>query len=84
MTSIKRKNSFRKDLKLIILAGGKGRLSEETYLKPKPMVKIGVAYSLAYHEVILLFGINEFVATLGYKSKVVKTIFKFKKFSDTI
>ena len=38
MTSIDRKNSFKKDLKLIILAGGKGtRLSEETYLKPKSM-----------------------------------------------
>ena len=77
MTSIERKNSFRKDLKLIILAGGKGtRLSEETYLKPKPMVKIG-DYPILWHimKSFSCYGINEFVATLGYKSEVVKNYF---------
>ena len=67
MTSIERKNIFRKDLKLIILVGGKGaRLSEETYLKPKPMEKI-VDYPILWH-IMKSFSclcINEFVATPG-------------------
>ena len=87
MTSIERKNSLRKNLKLIILAGGKGtRLSEETYLKPKPMVKIG-DYPILWHimKSFSCYGINEFVATLGYKSEVVKNYFlNFKKFSGDL
>ena len=38
-------------MKVVILAGGLGsRLSEETYLKPKPMIEIEVNLSLAYYE----------------------------------
>lgn len=64
-------------LKVVILAGGFGtRLSEETILKPKPMVEIG-GRPLLWHimKIYSTYGFNEFVVALGYKSEVVKGYF---------
>lgn len=64
-------------MKAVILAGGLGtRLSEETDLKPKPMVEIG-GYPILWHimKIYAAFGINEFVVALGYKGDVVKDYF---------
>ena len=62
-------------MKLVVLAGGFGtRLSEETHLKPKPMVEIGVSQSLGNTK-NMLYGINEFVICCGYKSYLIKEYF---------
>ncbi len=64
-------------MKVVILAGGFGtRLSEETLIKPKPMVEIGnkpILWHIMkyYHH----FGYNEFVIALGYKSEIIKSYF---------
>ena len=80
-------DSIQENIKLIILAGGKGtRLSEETYLKPKPMVKIG-NYPILWHimKSFSSYGINEFITTLGYKSEVIKNYFtNYKNFSGDL
>ena len=56
-------------MKAVILVGGLGtRLSEETYLKPKPMVEIGGKPILWYiMKIYSNFGINDFIVCLGYK-----------------
>jgi len=64
-------------MKVVILAGGFGtRLSEETDLKPKPMVEIGgrpiLWHILKYYS---HFGFNEFVICCGYKSYLIKDYF---------
>ncbi|MBU6140099.1 MAG: glucose-1-phosphate cytidylyltransferase [Proteobacteria bacterium] len=64
-------------MKAVILAGGLGtRLSEETGLKPKPMVEIG-GKPILWHimKIYAAHGINEFVVCLGYKGYVVKEYF---------
>lgn len=64
-------------MKAVILAGGVGsRLSEETDLKPKPMVDIG-GQPIIWHIMKLYssHGINEFVICLGYKGYVIKEYF---------
>jgi glucose-1-phosphate cytidylyltransferase len=65
------------DMKTIILAGGLGtRLSEETQLKPKPMVEIG-GKPILWH-IMKIYGsqgFNEFYTALGYKSEVIKDFF---------
>tara|TARA_R100000306_G_scaffold18558_2_gene22913 strand:+ start:8406 stop:9236 length:831 start_codon:yes stop_codon:yes gene_type:complete len=64
-------------MKTIILAGGLGtRLSEETHLKPKPMVEIG-GKPILWHIMKMYSsqGFNEFYAALGYKSDVIKDFF---------
>ncbi|MBD3217122.1 MAG: glucose-1-phosphate cytidylyltransferase [candidate division Zixibacteria bacterium] len=61
-------------MKVAILAGGVGsRLSEETELKPKPMVEIG-GYPILWHIMMIYshHGFNEFVIALGYKGQVIK------------
>jgi glucose-1-phosphate cytidylyltransferase len=63
--------------KAVILAGGLGtRLSEETELKPKPMVEIG-GRPILWHimKIYSHFGIDEFVICLGYKGYVIKEYF---------
>ncbi len=61
-------------MKVAILAGGVGsRLSEETILKPKPMVEIGgrpILWHIMMH--YDFFGYDEFVIALGYKGEVIK------------
>lgn len=64
-------------MKVVILAGGFGtRLSEETSLKPKPMVEIG-GMPVLWHimKIYSSYGFNEFVILLGYKGYVIKDFF---------
>ena len=64
-------------MKAVILAGGFGtRLSEETDLRPKPMVEIGVK-PILWHimNIYAAHGINEFVIALGYKGEYIKEYF---------
>jgi glucose-1-phosphate cytidylyltransferase len=64
-------------MKVVLLAGGFGtRLSEETHLKPKPMVEIG-GKPILWHimKIYAEHGFNEFVICLGYKGYVIKEYF---------
>ena len=67
-------------MKLVILAGGYGtRLSEETKIKPKPLVKIGnrpiIWHIMKFYS---YYGINDFIICLGYKGHIlVKELKKF-------
>ena len=64
-------------MKVVILAGGLGtRISEESHLKPKPMIEIG-GRPILWH-IMKLFsnaGFNEFIVCLGYKGYVIKEYF---------
>ena len=64
-------------MKTVILAGGYGtRLSEETIIKPKPMVEIGgrpIIWHIMTH--YSKFGFNEFIILLGYKGYIIKEYF---------
>src|SRR4051812_39075828 len=64
-------------MKAVILAGGFGtRISEESVLKPKPMIEIG-GKPILWH-ILKLYsatGINDFVICLGYKGYVIKEYF---------
>ena len=64
-------------MKAVILAGGLGtRLSEETSLKPKPMVEIG-GRPILWHilKIYSSHGINDFVICAGYKGYIIKEYF---------
>lgn len=64
-------------MKVVILCGGFGtRLSEETIVKPKPMVEIGDK-PILWHimNIYSAYGFNEFVLALGYKGEVIKEYF---------
>jgi glucose-1-phosphate cytidylyltransferase len=64
-------------MKAVILAGGLGtRISEETHLKPKPMIEIG-GRPILWHIMKLYsaHGINDFVICCGYKGYVIKEYF---------
>lgn len=64
-------------MKLVILAGGYGtRLSEETLVKPKPMVEIG-GHPILWHimKEYSYYGVNEFIICLGYKGYMIKEYF---------
>ncbi len=64
-------------MKVLILAGGLGsRLSEETTLKPKPMVEIG-GKPILWHimKIYSFYGYNEFIVLLGYKGHIIKEYF---------
>ena len=64
-------------MKAVILAGGLGtRLSEETVMKPKPMVEIG-GKPILWHimKIYSSHGINEFIICCGYKGYVIKEYF---------
>lgn len=68
-------------MKAVILAGGFGtRLSEETDLKPKPMVEIG-GKPILWHimKIYAHFGIEDFIICCGYKADYIKDF--FRKFS---
>lgn len=73
-------------MKVVILAGGLGtRLSEETELKPKPMVEIG-GKPILWHimKIYSHYGFNDFVVLTGYKSHVIKEYFinYYNRYSD--
>ncbi len=64
-------------MKAVILAGGLGtRISEETQVKPKPMVEIG-GKPILWHimKIYAAHGINEFIICCGYKGYVIKEYF---------
>jgi len=64
-------------MKAVILAGGLGtRISEETHLKPKPMIEIG-GKPILWHILKLYshYGINDFIICCGYKGYVIKEYF---------
>jgi len=64
-------------MKAVILAGGLGtRISEETYLKPKPMIEIG-GKPILWHIMKLYsaHGVNDFVICCGYRGYVIKEYF---------
>ena len=64
-------------MKAVILAGGLGtRISEETTLRPKPMVEIG-GKPILWHvmKIYSAYGINDFVICLGYKGYLIKEYF---------
>lgn len=64
-------------MKVVILAGGYGtRISEETHLKPKPMIEIGNK-PILWHimKIYSSYGYNDFVICLGYKGYVIKEYF---------
>jgi glucose-1-phosphate cytidylyltransferase len=64
-------------MKAVILAGGFGsRLSEETILRPKPMVEIG-GKPILWHimKIYSAHGINDFIVCLGYKGNMIKEFF---------
>lgn len=66
-----------RNIKIAILAGGLGtRLSEETSIKPKPMVEIG-GKPILWHimNIYASYGFKEFVIALGYKGEVIKDYF---------
>ena len=64
-------------MKVVILAGGFGtRISEESYLKPKPMIEIGDK-PILWHimKIYSHYGFNEFIICLGYKAHMIKEFF---------
>ena len=64
-------------MKAVILAGGLGtRMTEETHLKPKPMIEIG-GKPILWHimKIYSAHGINDFIICLGYKGYMIKEYF---------
>ena len=64
-------------MKVVILAGGIGsRISEESYLKPKPMIEIG-GKPILWHlmKIYSHYGLNEFIICCGYKGYIIKEYF---------
>ena len=64
-------------MQAVILAGGLGtRISEETHLKPKPMIEIG-GKPILWHimKIYSKFGINDFIICCGYKGYLIKEYF---------
>ena len=64
-------------MKVVILAGGLGtRISEESHLKPKPMIEIG-GQPILWHimKEYLHYGFNDFIICLGYKGYKIKEYF---------
>lgn len=64
-------------MKAVILAGGLGtRISEETHLKPKPMIEIG-GKPILWHimKIYSHYGVNDFIICVGYKGYLIKEYF---------
>lgn len=64
-------------MKAVILAGGLGtRISEETHLKPKPMIEVG-GFPILWHilKIYASHGISDFIICCGYKGYVIKEYF---------
>ena len=74
------------DIKTVILCGGYGtRLSEETKVKPKPMVLVGNRPILTHiTDIYESFGYNNFILALGYKSHFIKKFYANKKKKDKV
>jgi len=64
-------------MKAVILAGGLGtRISEESHLKPKPMIEVG-GQPMLWHimKIYSHYGVNDFIICAGYKQHVIKEYF---------
>ncbi len=64
-------------MKVVILAGGLGtRISEESHLRPKPMIEIGEK-PILWHimKIYSHYGFNDFIICLGYKGYIIKEYF---------
>ena len=64
-------------MKVVLFAGGKGtRISEESHLKPKPMIEVG-GKPILWHimKMYASYGHNEFIVCCGYKGYVIKEYF---------
>lgn len=64
-------------MKAVILAGGYGtRISEESQIRPKPLVEIGT-YPILWHimKIYSAYGINDFIICCGYKGEMIKEYF---------
>ena len=64
-------------MKVVILAGGKGtRISEESVLRPKPMIEIG-GMPILWHimKIYSFYGFHEFIICCGYKGQMIKDYF---------
>lgn len=64
-------------MKAVILAGGLGtRISEESHIRPKPMIEIG-GKPILWHimKIYSYYGVNDFVVCLGYKGYIIKEYF---------
>lgn len=64
-------------MKVVILAGGKGtRISEESVLRPKPMIEIG-GMPILWHimKIYSFYGFHEFIICCGYKGQMIKDFF---------
>ena len=73
-------------MEAIILCGGRGtRLSEETSLKPKPMVEIG-GKPILWHimQRYAHYGYQDFFIALGYKAEVIKNFFSHSVLQSSI
>src|SRR5258708_30586243 len=64
-------------MKAVILAGGQGtRISEESYLRPKPMIEIGGKPILCHiMKIYSAGGVNDFVICCGYRGDLIKSYF---------
>ena len=70
--------NYQNIVKAVILAGGYGtRISEESHLKPKPMIEIG-GNPILWHimKIYASYGINDFVICCGYKGDIIKNFFE--------
>jgi glucose-1-phosphate cytidylyltransferase len=68
---------MKQKLKAVILAGGMGtRISEESHLRPKPMIEIG-GKPILWHimKTYSYYGVNDFIICLGYKGYIIKEYF---------
>jgi len=74
-------------MKLVILAGGLGsRLSEETQIKPKPLIEIG-GMPIIWHimKIYSYYGIKNFIICLGYKGYLLKEFFtNYRLYSNDV
>lgn len=64
-------------MKVVILAGGYGtRISEESHLRPKPMIEVG-GYPMLWHimKIYSYYGYNDFIICCGYKGYMIKEYF---------
>ena len=77
LLEIKKRNNKGIFMKAVILAGGFGtRISEETQLKPKPMIEIG-GKPILWHimKIFSHYNVNEFIICCGYKGYIIKEYF---------
>ena len=77
---------YTKDMKVVILCGGKGtRLSEETKLRPKPLVEIGEKPILMHiMQSYMKYGFNNFNLAIGYLGEQVDAFVKKNKLSGKV